>query len=96
MDLSKLPQLAQDKANHHLYGEAAALAGALLIPPLALRFGHVISPRAGAAIAAGIAGAAKEAIDKVTGKGTPSFGDFIATCSGALPVIAGIQIGGRA
>lgn len=92
MDLSQLPQLAQDKANHHIYGEGAALVGALLLPPLALRLGYVLSPREGAAIAAVIAGAAKEAIDKITGKGTPSVGDFLATCSGALPVIAGIQL----
>ena len=93
MNLETLPQLAQDKANHHLYGEIAALIGAVAGPLLVSRFGYVLDPRAGAAVGAIAAGAIKEWWDTATGKGDPSPGDFLATASGALPVMAGLWVG---
>lgn len=60
MNLENLPQVPQDKANHHIYG------------------------------------ALKEAWDRLTGKGDPSFADFVATATGALPIIAGIELAGAA
>lgn len=92
MNLETLPQLPQDKANHHLYGELAALIGAVAGPLLATRFGFVLDPRAGAAVGAIAAGVIKEVWDKVTGKGDPSLGDFLATASGAVPVMAGLWV----
>lgn len=92
MNLETLPQLAQDKANHHIYGEIAAFIGAVAGPPIALHFGIVIDRRTSAAIGATVAGAIKEAWDKLTGKGDPSVGDFVATASGALPVMAGLSL----
>ena len=92
MNLETLPQLAQDKANHHIYGEVAALIGLVAGPALARHVGIDLDPRAGAAIGAVVAGAIKEIWDKVTGKGDPSLGDFVATVSGALPVMAGLWV----
>lgn len=92
MNLARLPQLAQDKANHHIYGEIAAALAALLLPLLALRFGYVLDRRAAAAIGAVAAAALKEAWDKVTGRGHPSAEDFLATASGALGVMAGLSL----
>lgn len=94
MNLAALPQLAQDKANHHIYGEVAAAVGAVVLPPIARLLGYELDRRAAAAIAAAVIGVAKEVVDKVTGKGTPSFADFVATASGALPVIAGLTMAG--
>lgn len=92
MNLETLPQLAQDKANHHIYGEIAAVIGAVAGPLLLAHLGYVLDPRAGAAIGAVAAGALKEVWDRQTGKGDPSVGDFVATASGALPVIAGLSL----
>lgn len=90
MNLAKLPQLAQDKANHHIYGEVFSLIGAFAGPVVAAHFGIQLDRRIGAAAGAAIAGAIKEVLDKLTGKGNPGAGDFVATASGALPVIAGL------
>lgn len=95
MNLETLPQLAQDKANHHIYGEIAAALAAWVLPLLALRFGYVLDRRLAAMIGAVGAGAIKEWWDKATGKGDPSPGDFLATCSGALPVVAGLTLAGQ-
>lgn len=90
MNLENLPQVPQDKANHHIYGELAAAIGVLV----AQHFG--IDRRIGAAAGAIGAGVLKEAWDKVSGKGDPSFADFVATATGALPIIAGIELAGAA
>jgi hypothetical protein len=92
MNLETLPQLAKDKANHHIYGEFAALIGAIAGPPLAAVVGVQLDRRIGALTGAVVAGAIKEAWDKLTGKGDPSVGDFVATASGALPVMAGLSL----
>lgn len=92
MNLETLPQLAQDKANHHIYGEVAAMIGAVAAPLLAAHFGYQLDRRLGALLGAVAAGAIKEIWDKVTGKGDPSLGDFVATVSGALPVMAGLWV----
>lgn len=83
MNLEKLPQLAQDKANHAIYGCVIAVLGAAV----ALQTGH--DPRTGAALASIAAGVAKEAWDKLSGLGDPSVGDAVATACGCLPVVYG-------
>jgi hypothetical protein len=86
MNLEALPQAEKDKANHHIYGEIAAVLGALN----AQRFG--IDRRLGAAAGSIAAGVLKEIWDKVTGRGDPSPADAFATATGALPVILGLSI----
>lgn len=83
MNLERLPQLAADKANHHLYGQAAALVGALT----AMATGH--DPRSGAVLFAVCIGVAKEVWDKVSGLGDPDVMDAVATASGSLPIVIG-------
>ncbi len=95
MQLADLPQLAQDKANHHIYGEVGAVIGAAILLPIVRHFGYELDRRAAAAIGATVIGVIKEVVDIVTGKGTPSFADFVATASGALPVIAGLTLAGE-
>ena len=69
----KLPQLPQDKANHFVYG-----VGIFIV---CLFF---VSPVYAFAIVATI-GALKEIVhDKIMGKGTPDFWDFVATAAGGL------------
>lgn len=94
INLENLPQLAQDTANHHIYGEVGAALGALILPPVALLFGLMLDKRLAAAAGAAIVGGVKEGWDTATGKGDPSPADFFATCSGALPVIAGLSLAG--
>lgn len=94
INLESLPQLAQDKANHHIYGEIAAALAAWVLPLLALRFGYVLDRRLAAVIGAVGAAAIKEVWDKVTGKGDPSLGDFLATASGMVGVNAGLTLAG--
>lgn len=79
MNLEKLPQLPQDKANHFIYGALASVAGVVVasaigMPPatLALLF------------SAGV-GIAKELWDKTTGLGDPDILDALATAAGGLP-----------
>ena len=71
MTLASLPQLPQDKANHLIYG---------------LLMFMVMTPFTGALLAVltvAIIGALKEIIhDKLMGKGTPDFWDFVATAAG--------------
>ena len=66
-----LPLLPQDKANHLIYG---------------LLMFMVMTPFTGALLAVltvAIIGALKEIIhDKLMGKGTPDFWDFVATAAG--------------
>ena len=66
-----LPQLPQDKANHLIYG---------------LLMFMVMTPFTGALLAVltvAIIGALKEIIhDKLMGKGTPDFWDFVTTAAG--------------
>ena len=76
-----LPQLPQDKANHYIYGSAAAVVGA----HVAMQLG--IDPRLGAVGTAAAFGFAKEAYDRLTKKGTPDLNDAIATAAGATPVV---------
>lgn len=96
MNLAKLPQLAADKANHHLYGEAAAVAGVVLLPPLARIVGFELDRRLAAAAGAAVVGALKEVWDRLSGKGSPGVADFVATVSGALPVMLGLQLAAEA
>ena len=67
-----LPQLAQDKANHVLYGLVAFLLGNAL---------H--SWQAGV-LAASVLAVGKELYDKFSGKGVPDGGDVVATIGGAV------------
>lgn len=85
--LASLPQLPQDKANHALYGSAAAIVGAAI--------GHQVGldVRLGAAIAACAVGVLKEVADHFLG-GDVSAADAIATACGAIPVVAGAALGG--
>ena len=68
-----IPQLPQDKANHLIYG---------------LLMFMVMTPFTGAllaVLAVAIIGALKEIIhDKLMGKGTPDFWDFVATAAGGI------------
>lgn len=75
-----LPSLPADKANHVVYGNAAAFAGALLGPRLGL------TPSQGAWLATVTVAALKEIWDAYTGKGKPELADFLATCAGGAPV----------
>lgn len=77
----KLPMLAHDKANHYVYGTAAAVIGA----HAAGFFGADM--RVGAVAAAMAVAGAKELYDYTSKKGTPSSGDWLATVLGAVPVI---------
>lgn len=65
-----MPQLAQDKANHALYGLAIFIA-----------VGFVFGAVAGL-VAATLIGAAKEVYDRVSKKGCPDVLDLVATAAG--------------
>jgi len=84
--LTSLPQLPQDKANHALYGSAAAIVGAAIV-------GHQVGldVRLAGAIAALAAGVLKEVADHFLG-GDVSASDAIATACGAIPVVVGASI----
>lgn len=81
-----LPMLPQDKANHLLYGAAIALAASVFVNPIV------------GLIAAGVAGAAKEALDWYQNKKRVATGyppnhdvdpfDFLATLAGGALVYA--------
>lgn len=64
-----------DKANHFIAGTVTYCLASLLLTPIV-----ALAPVA-------IIGAAKEAYDKYTKKGTPDVVDFIYTIAGALPVL---------
>lgn len=77
---SILPQLAQDKANHAIYGALLSLVGAAFLP------GILGIPALVAAIGTGIfVGVAKEMVDKYTG-GDVSPNDALATSLGGVIV----------
>jgi hypothetical protein len=80
-----LPMLPLDKANHALYGAAAAIIGAAL--------GHMIGldVRLSGALSASVAGVLKEVADHFLG-GDVSAADAIATACGAIPVVVGASI----
>lgn len=69
-----------DKRLHFLAGFAAGLLGAFLC--------HLAGypPAIGALAAPVLAGAGKELYD-LTGRGTPDWWDFYATCMGAFPAV---------
>jgi len=77
---AKLPQLAQDKANHVIYGAVLALVGGAVLPGVL-----GVSALVAAALTAGVVGAAKEVLDKYTG-GDPTVQDFLATLAGGVLV----------
>ncbi len=80
-----LPQLAQDKANHALYG--ALIAALVLVAALAA--GRPLLPAcAVAAIVTAVAAILKEVIDRRSGKGTPEGRDALATIGGAVLSLA--------
>lgn len=58
-------------------------AGAIIAAPITWA-GYPVN----AVIIAGLAGIAKEYIDRATGRGTPELADFIATVTGAAVVAA--------
>lgn len=58
-------------------------AGFAITAVVSLFFGYIIG-----AVAAILAGAGKEAYDKVTGKGTPEVLDFVATAAWAITAVA--------
>lgn len=68
--------IPQDKSKHFIAGFVIAIIASLFV-------GYLI-----AVIVAILAGAGKEIYDKVTGKGTPEFLDFVATVVGAIAAIA--------
>lgn len=68
--------ISQDKSKHFIAGFGIAIIASLFV-------GYLI-----AVIVAILAGAGKEIYDKVTGKGTPEFLDFVATVVGAIAAIA--------
>ncbi len=68
--------IPQDKRKHFIAGFGIAIVASLSV-------GYLI-----AVILAILAGAGKEIYDKVTGKGTPEFLDFVATVVGAIAAIA--------
>lgn len=72
----KLPVIPQDKANHFAYGAMQACLGCLLYSPwLGLAFCLIPA-------------IAKEAHDRITGKGHPEFADFLAQAAGGAMVLA--------
>ena len=75
-----LPSLPADKANHAVYGNAAALLGYVLARALQQ------PPAVGAALMTLAWAVAKEAYDMATGKGVPEWGDVLATLAGGAPV----------
>lgn len=87
--MNRLPTLPADKANHALYGNFAALAGALLAPHVGL------PPWQGAVLANLLVATVKELWDRYSGKGTPDWRDVAATCAGGVPVTTvAWQLGG--
>jgi hypothetical protein len=91
--------LPQDKANHVLYGATLALFTQTLLVTLHVQFGvdlHGARPKDMGYLAAAIAGAVKEGLDKLANRraqaaGLPpphgvEWGDFLATASGGLLV----------
>ena len=76
-----LPQLPQDKANHYIYGSAAAVVGQYVTAQLG------VDSRLGAVVFAALVGFGKELYDHVSKKGTVDMNDAIATAAGALPVV---------
>lgn len=70
----KLPLIAQDKANHFVYGALGTFAVQLMSDPLT------------ALIVCGLVAAAKEFYDHVSKKGTPDLFDFLWTLGGGAVV----------
>lgn len=93
MNLETLPQLAQDKANHYIYGGIIALVSAAFGPAALAPLGIALGAIWCAAIGAVAAGAMKEVWDKVSGKGDPNVWDFLATCSGAPGIMLALWMG---
>lgn len=87
MNISSLPQLPADKANHLIYGLAAGLVGAFL----ARQIGY-IEPGIAAVALAVILGAAKEIVDKVWQMGEPSIADALATAAGGVVIAAAMVL----
>lgn len=71
----KIPQLAQDKANHLVYGAALASLGAF----------HSV---AAGAVLCTVPAVAKEVRDLLSRKGTADVWDAIATIAGGVLVLA--------
>lgn len=70
----KLPIIAQDKANHAIYGALIFFALQFALSPLFALLGVAFIA------------AAKEVYDFVTDSGTPESLDFLVTIAGALPL----------
>lgn len=80
-----LPLIAQDKANHYLYG--SLIGGAVLIAQLVM---HLPPQRSSLiALAAVVAvGIAKELIDRRSPNHTPDVMDAVATIAGGVAAVA--------
>ena len=76
----------QSIANHSVFGNVSALAGAIG-SPLGAMAGVPASHRTGAVVALVVAAFSKELYDWATGQGTPSWKDFLGTIAGGLPTI---------
>jgi len=86
---SIFPQLAQDKANHALYGVLWGLLGAWLAPTLPAL---ALTSAMGAVAQAALAGVLKEVVDHFTGGDVDPL-DAIATAAGGAAIAAAILIG---